>query len=253
MKPGPRSGPRRQGCPVARGVFVAAVMLVGAGCSTTSPESGAPPTTPGARQPAATINARDTATTSPILNTDSGSDALPVAVSARAPDKAGAKVFALEVAELPEFMFYADNTELTATFQTIFHPDYAAALTEQLIGELAPARAALAEAATLERTWFIVRALSSEVTAYDKTAGTAVVEVWATQIFSRQGVAEPYSVFTTNTLNLAWLDGQWRVTGWDDTPGPTPRLALSEFPSTAAELDRQLDGHRLLHEDGTSP
>ncbi len=233
---------------VLRGVVVsAAVMLVGAGCSATSPQSGTPPTNPEAPQ-----SAPDTTIVHSVTSaeTDSASEAVPVSVPADAPTTESVKGFAIGVAELPELMFYAQNTELTATFETIFHPDYKAALTEQLVGELAPARAALAEAATLERTWFIVRALTSEVTAFDSDAGVATVEVWTTQIFSRQGVAEPYSVFSTNTLDIAWTDEGWRVTAWSDTPGPTPRLSLSEFPSTAAELDRQLDGHRLLHEDG---
>ena len=232
-----------------RGVVVsAAVMLVGVGCSATSPQSSAPPANleTGQTTPVTSPADEQTSTTTTLV-ANAGEVTLAAAADR---DKASAKGFASGVAELPELMFYAQNTELTATFGTIFHPDYKAALTEQLVGELAPARSALAEAATLERTWFIVRALTSEVTAFDTDTGVATVEVWTTQIFSRQGVAEPYSVFTTNTLNLAWTDEGWRVTAWSDTPGPTPRLALSEFPSTAAELDRQLDGHRLLHEDG---
>lgn len=70
----------------------------------------------------------------------------------------------------------------------------------------------------------------------------ARVSVWTVTILSAAGVAAPQSEFLTVTLDLAWLDGDWRVDGVRDTPGSTPITGPHDQPWDAEPFDRALDG-----------
>ncbi|HMQ25916.1 MAG TPA: hypothetical protein PKA98_08005, partial [Acidimicrobiales bacterium] len=90
------------------------------------------------------------------------------------------------------------------------------------------------------RIWWLVRPLAWRVDDYRDT--NARVSVWTVTILSAAGVAAPQSEFLTVTLDLAWVDGDWRVDAVRDTPGPTPVTGPHDQPWDAEPFDRTLDG-----------
>jgi hypothetical protein len=100
-------------------------------------------------------------------------------------------------------------------------------------------------------TWWAVRPLAVKVEAYSPQR--ARLSVWLVQVLSRQGVAVPQSSWVTETVELVWEDGDWRL--WSDTTtaGPTPVLGGSDLPASAAELDSKLTGFVLLGVEQAHP
>ena len=64
------------------------------------------------------------------------------------------------------------------------------------------------------------------------------------------GVAAPQSEYLTATLDLSWVDGDWRGDGVRDTPGPTPITGPHDQPWDAEPFDNALDGFTRM--DGES-
>jgi hypothetical protein len=77
-------------------------------------------------------------------------------------------------------------------------------------------------------------------------ADEARVSVWVITILSASEVAAPQSEFMTITLDLAWVDGDWRVDGVRDAPGPTPLSGPQDQPWDAEPFDDALDGFTRL-------
>ncbi|MGH9137904.1 MAG: hypothetical protein ACRD0G_12785, partial [Acidimicrobiales bacterium] len=93
-------------------------------------------------------------------------------------------------------------------------------------------------------TWWVVEPLAAKVEAY--TADRARVSVWIVRVLSRQGVVVPQSSWVTETVELVWEGGDWRLWSDESAPGPTPVLDGSDLPASAAELDAELTGFELL-------
>jgi hypothetical protein len=100
-------------------------------------------------------------------------------------------------------------------------------------------------------TWWVVEPLAAKVEAY--TANRARVSVWVVRVLSRQGVVVPQSSWVTETVELVWEAGDWRLWSDESTPGPTPVLDGSDVPASAAELDTELTGFELLDPAVSSP
>lgn len=65
-------------------------------------------------------------------------------------------------------------------------------------------------------------------------AERARVRVWSVGIVLIEGRTEATEVWSTNTIDLAWKEGDWRVAGWTRAAGPTPATGLaSATPPTA--------------------
>ena len=122
----------------------------------------------------------------------------------------------------------------------------AAASEDSLVADaldgLASARTPLAEGTGA--TWWIVEPLAVKVEAY--SADRARLSVWLVRLLSRQGVVVPQTSWVTETVELVWEDGDWRLWSDTSTPGPTPVLDGSDLPASAAELDAELTGFELL-------
>jgi hypothetical protein len=88
--------------------------------------------------------------------------------------------------------------------------------------------------------WWLVRPLAWRVDDFRDTQ--ARVSVWTVTILSAASVAAPQSEFLTVTLDLSWVDGDWRVDGVRDTPGPTPITGPHDQPWDAEPFDQALDG-----------
>jgi len=70
------------------------------------------------------------------------------------------------------------------------------------------------------RRMYFFAPLAAKLTAYDESAASAQVEVWAMTLV---GVGDAGgAVFTTSTVALATTGRTWTVTGLDTVEGPTP-------------------------------
>ena len=94
------------------------------------------------------------------------------------------------------------------------------------------------------RVWWLVRPLAWNVETFD--GDQARVAVWVVTILSAAEVAAPQSEFLTVTVDLAWLDGDWRVDGVRDHLGPTPMTGPQDQPWDAVPFDETLAGFTRL-------
>jgi hypothetical protein len=81
----------------------------------------------------------------------------------------------------------------------------------------------------------------------DYSDDRAAVSVWSVAIIANTGAVAPQVGWQTNTFELAWQDGDWRLDGYRGRPGPTPALPrgteLTEGPEFVERV-RQLRSYR---------
>lgn len=73
------------------------------------------------------------------------------------------------------------------------------------------------------------------------TDDRARVELWSLGVIIVENVTQATEVWSTNTVELVWEGGDWKVWSWDRRPGPQPVLAASA-PVPAAEILDAIDG-----------
>ncbi|MBW1599328.1 hypothetical protein [Streptomyces sp. JJ38] len=91
-----------------------------------------------------------------------------------------------------------------------------------------------------EGSTFVSRAnpIGSDLVAYDASGGTATVAVWYVTLFgisgedSRNPVTEAWY---TNTFELRWTEGDWKVVELEQQDGPTP-VGRDQRASSAEEM-----------------
>lgn len=164
-------------------------------------------------------------------------DAAGVAVGFSA-DEPGAVAAAVAYATASQRWLYFTDEEIEAAIAAIATPVAAPRLAEDVVADVSMAREQLAQSSG--RIWWLVRPLAWRVDDYRDA--DARVSVWTVTILSAAGVAAPQSEFLTVTLDLAWVDGDWRVDAVRDTPGPTPITGPHDQPWDAEPFDRTLDG-----------
>lgn len=155
-----------------------------------------------------------------------------------AADRRGAVAAAVAYSTASQRWLYFTDDEIRAAITEIATPVAAPRLADDVIADVAMARDQLARSSG--RIWWLVRPLAWRVESFSETE--ARVSVWTVTILSAAGVAAPQSEFLTVTLDLAWVDGDWRVDGVRDTPGPTPVSGPQDQPWDAVPFDRALDG-----------
>ena len=160
---------------------------------------------------------------------------VPAGFSANEP---GAVAAAVAYATASQRWLYFTDEEIEAAIAAIATPVAAPRLAEDVVADVSMAREQLAQSSG--RIWWLVRPLAWRVDDYRDT--NARVSVWTVTILSAAGVAAPQSEFLTVTLDLAWVDGDWRVDAVRDTPGPTPVTGPHDQPWDAEPFDRTLDG-----------
>lgn len=159
-----------------------------------------------------------------------------------ASDQDGAVAAAVSYATASQRWLYFTDDEIRAAVAEIATPVAAARLADEIVLDVSTAREQLG--ASPGRIWWLVRPLAWRVEHHD--ADEARVSVWAITILSAAEVAAPQSEFMTVTLDLAWVDGDWRVDGVRDTPGPTPLSGPHDQPWDAEPFDDALDGFTRL-------
>ncbi len=155
-----------------------------------------------------------------------------------AADEPGAVAAAVAYATASQRWLYFTDAEIEAAIGEIATPVAAPRLAEDVVADISMARDELARSSG--RIWWLVRPLAWRVDSFRDTQ--ARVSVWTVTILSAAGVAAPQSEFLTVTLDLAWVDGDWRVDGVRDAPGPTPITGPHDQPWDAEPFDRALDG-----------
>lgn len=208
-------------------VLVAGVLLVRmTGDDSPSPDEYGAPTAVKSPRP-----------TAPVGATGPAGEVAGVPVGFAA-DEAGAVAAAVAYATASQRWLYFTDAEIEAAIAEVATPVVAPRLAKDVVADVSMARDQLAQAQG--RTWWLVRPLAWRV---DDFRGTeARVSVWTVTILSAAGVAAPQSEFLTVTLDLAWVDGDWRVDGVRDTPGPTPITGPHDQPWDAEPFDEALDG-----------
>ena len=117
------------------------------------------------------------------------------------------------------------------------------ALNDIIRTQLVPLRTALADAPPAT-TWYVVRPLTTNVE--ELTATTASVSVWSVEIFSREGFVDPEAWWWITDLELVNQDGTWLVDSYNQRPGPVAAHGENHWPTTAADLNTQLENHTLI-------
>lgn len=160
---------------------------------------------------------------------------------ARTEDGARAAAIAY-TATLSQRLLYLDPTAVEAAVRAVAADASADSLTADALAALNAAREPLA--AGTGATWWVVNPLAVKVEAFSPSR--ARVSVWLVRVLSQPGVLVPQSSWLTETVELVWEAGDWRL--WSDasTPGPTPIVDGSDLPASAAELEAELVGFELV-------
>ena len=161
-------------------------------------------------------------------------------------DEDGSIAAAVSYATAAQRWLYFTDDEIRAAVAEIATPTAATRMADELVLDVSTAREQLATSSG--RIWWLVRPLAWRVDHHG--VDEARVSVWLVTILSAAEVAAPQSEFSTVTLDLAWVDGDWRVDGVRDTPGPTPITGPQDQPWDAEPFDDALDGFTRL--DGES-
>ena len=124
------------------------------------------------------------------------------------------------------------------------------ALNEIVREQLAPLRAALAQAPPAT-TWYAVRPLSIAIE--EQTDTTAKVSVWSIEVFSREAFLDPEAWWWITDLELINENGTWLVDNYTQRPGPVAAPGTDHWPTSAIDLNTQLERHTLIFNDTTQP
>ena len=150
-----------------------------------------------------------------------------------------AEIVAGQSVEAMQELMFADKDELDLLVDQIFVADSPAATT--ILHELNAARFSLApETRTSDGLRYVVSALSVTSPTVNQD-GSAVVDVWAVHIVSRQTVIDPQAQYEMHTLTLRREGSGWKVWDWEQESGPVPQP--TGIPVTADELATWLSGH----------
>jgi hypothetical protein len=150
----------------------------------------------------------------------------------------GAVAAAVAYATASQRWLYFTDAEIQAAITEIATPVAAPRLVDDVVADVTMARDQLTQ--SQGAVWWLVRPLAWRVEHFNDT--DARVSVWTVTILSAAGVAAPQSEFLTVTLDLARIDGDWRVDGVRDTPGPTPITGPQDQPWGAEPFAESLEG-----------
>lgn len=203
------------------------VALTAVGCAQQSPE----------------LSATDTVTPSTTIVADSSTGAPQTSSDPDTPEVVAARVVARN-----QDIVYATSDDIQDLIAIDTTDNGRAELNDLVAERVAPLRAGLTQLPPAT-TWYLVRPLTTTVE--EQTNTTASVVVWSTTIFSRQALADPEVWFWLTDIDLVLSDtGQWLVDTYNQRPGPVAAPGEGHWPTTAVDLDTQLEGHTLLAAPG---
>ena len=140
-------------------------------------------------------------------------------------------------------LMYANSEQIQQLIEIDTTNNGSRQLNDIIRTQLAPLRIALDEAPPAT-TWYAVRPLSTAIE--EQTDTTASVSVWSVEIFSREGFVDPEAWWWITDLELVNQDGTWLVDSYNQRPGPVAAPGENHWPTTAADLNTQLENHTLI-------
>lgn len=155
-----------------------------------------------------------------------------------AQDENGAVAAAVSYATAAQRWLYFSDEEIRAAIDQIATPMASARLEAEVVRDVSLAREQLGAASG--RVWWLVRPLAWRVDEF--RSNQARVSVWTVTILSASEVAAPQAEYLTVVLDLAWVEGDWRVDAVRDSPGPTPMTGPQDQPWDAEPFDEALAG-----------
>jgi len=164
-----------------------------------------------------------------------------------ADDQDGAVAAAVVYATAPQRWLYFSDEKITAAVAEIATPAAAPRLGDEVLADVRTAREKLGSSPG--RVWWLVRPLAWRAVSFDPDQAT--VAVWTVTVLSAERVAVPQSDWVTVTVDLAWVDGDWRIDGVRDTPGPTPLSGPNDQPWDAVPFDKALTGFTRIDGEPT--
>lgn len=158
------------------------------------------------------------------------------------PDEEGAVDAAIAFATASQRWLYFTDAEIREAIEQIATPAAVERLNAGVVADVSAARQSLGEASG--RVWWLVRPLAWDVEHHD--GAEARVSVWVVTVLSAAGVAAPQAEWMTVTLDLAWVEGDWRVDAVRDAPGPTPITGPGDRPWDAVPFDEALSDYTRI-------
>ena len=213
--------------------ITAALVLAGCGNDQQITESAVAEETPSSSVPA-------TADPTPLANTPAETPA-----QNNTPQTVAARVVARG-----QDLMYANTTEIQQIIELDTTENGSRALNEIVRKQLAPLRTALAEAPPAT-TWYAVRPLT--VAVEEQTDTTASVNVWSIEVFSREAFLDPEAWWWITDIELVNDNGTWLVDSYDQRPGPVAAPGTDHWPTSAVDLNTQLEGHALIFNESNQP
>jgi hypothetical protein len=165
-----------------------------------------------------------------------------------APGRDGATVAAIRYATASQRWLYLTDQQIADAVRSITTPTKGQRLADQVVADVRAARDRLRVSSG--RVWWLVRPLAWHVESF--RADEATVSVWTVTVLSAETVAAPQSEWLTVTVDLVWLDGDWRVDGVRDAAGPTPMVGPNDGPWDAVPFDEALDGFTRIDAEPVS-
>jgi hypothetical protein len=132
-----------------------------------------------------------------------------------------------------------DPTRYRVAEKVIASPSVLARLTEegeQAIAAVDRSAGAITEAKHGVRVVIRYTPIAYRLTAYDD--GHATVSIWGLWLVGVQGTLAPTETWSTRTVVLEWIGGDWKLADSSTSPGPTPRAG--QQPAQTSELPPQL-------------
>lgn len=182
-------------------------------------------------------NATSTAPRQPAL-TEPAAARPPAPPVASQRTEEGARAAAVSYATASQDWLYLSDEEIDRSVRAAATPAAAAVLSKETVAELRAARDALRQSPG--RVWWLVRPLATRVERFDPASARVVV--WAVTVLSAADVALPQAEWMRVAVDLAWVEGAWRIQAVADTPGPTPMTGVKDRPWQPEPLDAALDG-----------
>jgi hypothetical protein len=160
-------------------------------------------------------------------------------------DEGGAVAAALAYSAASQRWLYLGEREVAEAVAQISAPRSVDDLVAEVVEETGTAQDQLAKSEG--PVWWWVDPLARRVEAYSDHK--ARVAVWTVTVLSAHGVAVPQAEWMTVTVDLVWVEGDWRVTAIGDRPGPTPIASPRDEPWDAMPFAEALEGFTRLGEE----
>lgn len=142
-----------------------------------------------------------------------------------------------------------DDDERESIVNTVYAPDVAAKRKNDLDGVYSDAaflkKIGLTEDGTAPKGLTFISRINPVGTKVEKFSDdTATVSVWYSSLFglAGEGSQNPVSeAWYTNTFELQWVEGHWKVADFDQKDGPTP-VGRDQQASPADEMAEAVEG-----------